>query len=278
MKLPWDEPFGYLREIEAPGENRSRIFSVSTFKKIFLEIYLIALFTIHFFKEVLRPPYDFNEMIKQSYLIGYKSLSLVGLTAFIMGLVLTIQMKPTLAEVGAEAWLPAMVAVSIIREIGPAITALLCAGRVGSGIGAELAIMKTTEQIDAMKLASINPFKYVVVTRILAATIMVPLLVVFADAASLFGSYLVVSLKGDVSFHLYALQVFQKLTFADVLPAFIKTFFFGFAIGLIGCYQGYNAEEGNQGIGKAANSAVVMASFMIFVIDIVVVQISSFFV
>jgi phospholipid/cholesterol/gamma-HCH transport system permease protein len=278
MKLPWDEPFGYLREIGVPESNRSRIFSVSTFKKIFLEIYLIALFTIHFFKEVLRPPYDLNEIIKQSYLIGYKSLSLVGLTAFIMGLVLTIQMKPTLAEVGAEAWLPAMVAVSIIREIGPAITALLCAGRVGSGIGAELAIMKTTEQIDAMKLAGINPFKYVVVTRILAAALMIPLLVVFADAASLSGSYLVVSLKGDVSFHLYVLQVFQKLTFTDVLPAFIKTFFFGFAIGLIGCYQGYNAEEGNQGIGKAANSAVVMASFMIFVIDIVVVQISSFFV
>ena len=278
MKLPWDKSFGYLREMGTPEENRSGIFFASGLKKIFLEVYLLTLFTIHFFKEVLRPPYDFNELIKQSYLIGYKSLSLVGITAFIMGLVLTIQTRPTLTEVGAEAWLPAMVAVSIIREIGPAITALLCAGRVGSGIGSELAIMKTTEQIDAMKLAGINPFKFVVVTRILAATLMVPLLVVFADAASLYGSYLAVSMKGNVSFHLYYLQVFQKLTFTDVLPAFIKTFFFGFAIGLIGCYQGYNAEEGNQGIGKAANSAVVIASFMIFVIDIIAVQITSFFI
>ena len=278
MKLPWDKPFGYLREIEAHENNRAGIFSTSTLKKIFLEIYLLVLFTIHFFKEVLKPPYDFNEFIRQSYLFGYKSLSLVGITAFIMGIVLTIQTRPTLSEVGAEAWLPAMVAVSIIREIGPAITALLCAGRVGSGIAAELAIMKTTEQIDAMKLAGINPFKYVVVTRILAATLMVPFLVVFADAASLFGSYLAVSLKGDVSFNLYCLQVFQKLTFADVLPAFIKTFFFGFAIGLIGCYQGYNADEGNQGVGKAANSAVVIASFMIFIIDIVAVQITGLFI
>jgi phospholipid/cholesterol/gamma-HCH transport system permease protein len=278
MKIPWDEQFGYLKELRADEENRSRIFSVSTLKKIFLEIYLMSLFAIHFFKEVVRPPYDFYELLRQSYLIGYKSLSLVGITAFIMGLVLTIQTRPTLAEVGAEAWLPAMVAVSIIREIGPAITALLCAGRVGSGIGAELAIMKTTEQIDAMKLSGINPFKYIVVTRILAATLMVPLLVVFADAASLYGSFLAVSVKGDVSFHLYALQVFQKLTFTDVFPAFIKTFFFGFAIGLISCYQGYNAEEGNQGIGKAANSAVVISSFMIFIIDIIVVQVTSFFI
>jgi phospholipid/cholesterol/gamma-HCH transport system permease protein len=278
MKLPWDKPFEYLKEIEAPGENPAGLMSNSTFKKIFLEVYLLSLFTIHFFKEVFRPPYNVSELIKQSYLIGYKSLSLVGITAFIMGLVLTIQTRPTLAEVGAEAWLPAMVAVSIIREIGPAITALLCAGRVGSGIGAELAIMKTTEQIDAMKLAGINPFQYVVVTRILAATLMVPLLVVFADAASLYGSFLVVSMNGDVSFHLYCLQIFQKLTFTDVLPAVIKTFFFGFAIGLIGCYQGYNAIEGNQGVGKAANSTVVIASFMIFIIDIIVVQVTSFFV
>ncbi|MGA7721521.1 MAG: ABC transporter permease [Ignavibacteriaceae bacterium] len=278
MKTPWDKPFEYLKVIGTSVENHSRFFPVSVVKKIFLEVYLLSLFTIHFFKEVVRPPYNFSELIKQSYLIGYKSLSLVGITALIMGVVLTIQTRPTLTEVGAGAWLPAMVAVSIIREIGPAITALLCAGRVGSGIGSELAIMKTTEQIDAMKLAGINPFKFVVVTRILAASLMIPLLVIFADAASLYGSYLAVSMKGDISFHLYCLQVFQKLTFTDVLPAFIKTFFFGFAIGLIGCYQGYNAEEGNRGIGLAANSAVVIASFMIFVLDIVAVQITGFFI
>jgi phospholipid/cholesterol/gamma-HCH transport system permease protein len=277
MKLPKDDSPEYVRETGAPAESLSGTFSTLTLKKIFLEVYHLTLFTFHFFKEVFKPPCEFNELMKQSYLIGYKSFSLVGITAFIMGLVLTIQTRPTLVEVGAESWLPAMVAVSIIREIGPAITALLCAGRVGSGIGAELADMKITEQFDALKLSGINPFKYVVVPRILSATLMIPLLVVIADASSLYGSYLAVNLKGDVSFQLYFVQVFQKLTFSDVLPAFIKTFFFGFAIGLIGCYQGYNADEGNRGVGKAANSAVVMASFMIFVIDIVVVQITSFF-
>lgn len=277
MKLPKDDSPEYLRETGAPAENISGMFSTFTLKKIFLEVYHLTLFTFYFFKEVLRPPYEFDELMKQSYLIGYKSISLVGITAFIMGIVLTIQTKPTLVEVGAESWLPAMVAVSIIREIGPAITALLCAGRVGSGIGAELADMKITEQFDALKLSGINPFKYVVFPRILAATLMIPLLVVIADASSLYGSYLAVNLKGDVSFQLYCVQVFQKLTFSDVIPAFIKTFFFGFAIGLVGCYQGYNADEGNRGVGKAANSAVVMASFVIFVIDIIVVQITSFF-
>jgi phospholipid/cholesterol/gamma-HCH transport system permease protein len=275
MKSSTDDTPGYLKEAAASAENRSGI--VSTLRKLFLEVALLTLFTIHFFKEALRPPYEFNELMKQSFLIGYKSLPLVSVTAFIMGLVMTIQSRPTLVKFGAESWLPAMVAVSIIREIGPVITALICAGRVGSGIGAELATMKVTEQIDAMTVSGINPFKYVVVTRILSATLMIPLLVVFADVASLFGSFLANNLKGDVSFQLYFLQVFAKVTFSDVLPAFIKTFFFGFAIGLVGCYQGYNADEGTQGVGKAANSAVVMASFIIFIIDMIAVQITSFF-
>jgi len=277
MKLPIDDSPGYVRDPAAPAKNLSGILSTSVLKSIFLEVSLLTLFAIHFVKEVLKPPYEFDELMKQSYSIGYKSLFLVCVTSFIMGLVLTIQARPTMEKIGAESWLPAMVAVSIIREIGPVITALICAGRVGSGIGAELATMKVTEQIDAMKVSGINPFKYVVVTRILATTLMIPLLVIFADAASLYGAYLANNLKGNVSYQLFFLQVFQTLTFSDVVPAFIKTFFFGFAIGLIGCYQGYNADEGTQGVGKAANSAVVMASLVIFVIDVAAVQITSFF-
>ena len=275
MKSPIDDSPGYLKEPASPAKKSSGI--VSAFRNIFLEVALLTLFTIHFFKEVFKPPYEFNELLKQSFLIGYKSLPLVSVTAFIMGLVMTIQSRPTMVKFGAESWLPAMVAISTIREIGPVITALICAGRVGSGIGAELATMKVTEQIDAMMVSGINPFKYVVVTRIFAATLMIPLLAIFADVASLFGSFLANNLKGDVSFQLYFLQVFQGLTFTDVIPAVIKTFFFGFAIGLVGCYQGYNADEGTQGVGKAANSAVVMSSFVIFIIDMIAVQITSFF-
>lgn len=246
-------------------------------KRFFEEAALITMFCGRFFKEVVKPPYEFAEFIKQAYLVGYKSFPLVATTGFIMGLVLTIQSRPTLAEFGAESWLPAMVAVSIIREIGPVITALIFAGKVGSGIGAELASMKVTEQIDAMEVSGINPFKYIVVTRVMAATLMLPVLVIAADAIALFGSYIGVNLKGDVSFHLFFLKVFEKLTFEDIFPATIKTVFFGFAVGLISCYKGYNSNKGTEGVGIAANSAVVMGSLIIFIMDMIAVQVTSLF-
>ena len=264
-------------EAEIIPESFSETIPDSVFKKFFLEVSSLTIFTLRFFKEVFKPPYEFNELMKQSFLIGYKSLPLVGITGFIIGLVLTIQSRPTLAKFGAESWLPAMVAVSIIREIGPVITALIFAGKVGSGIGAELASMNVTEQIDAMQVSGTNPFKYLVVTRVLSATLMLPILVVFADAIGLLGSFVGVNLKGNVSSYLFFSQIFQSLEFKDLFPAFIKTFFFGFAIGLIGCYKGYNSNKGTEGVGKAANSAVVFASLMVFIIDMIAVQITSLF-
>jgi phospholipid/cholesterol/gamma-HCH transport system permease protein len=171
-----------------------------------------------------------------------------------------------------------MVAISIIREIGPVITALICAGKVGSGIGAELASMKVTEQIDAMEVSGTNPFKYLVVTRVIAAMLMLPLLVIFADTVGLFGSYIGVNIMGDVGIRLYFSQAFNHLDFADVFPAFIKTFFFGFAIGIIACYKGYTSNKGTEGVGLAANSAVVVASLCVFIIDLIAVQLASYFI
>jgi len=250
---------------------------VKALKGFFIEVADMTMFTFRFFKEAVKPRYEFKELIRQAYLIGYKSFPLVAITGLIMGLVLTIQSRPTLAEFGAESWLPAMVAVSIVREIGPVITALIFAGKVGSGIGAELASMKVTEQIDAMEVSGINPFKYLVVTRIAAATFMLPVLVIASDAISMYGAYIGVNLKGDVTFHLFFLEVFDKLTFSDVFPALIKTVFFGFAVGLIGCFKGYNADKGTEGVGKSANAAVVYGSLMVFVIDMIAVQITSLF-
>ena len=263
------------QEEETIPKNIPGIISHSVFDKFFLEVYSLTTFTLRFFKEVVKPPYEFNELMKQSFLIGYKSLSLVAVTSFIIGLVLTVQSRPTLAKFGAESLLPVMVAISIIREIGPVITALIFAGKVGSGIGAELASMNVTEQIDAMQVSHTNPYKYLVVTRVLSATLMLPILVAFSDAVGLFGSYVAVNLKGNVSSNLFFSQIFQSLEFKDLFPAFIKTFFFGFAIGLIGCYKGYNSNKGTEGVGKAANSAVVFASLMIFIIDMIAVQITS---
>jgi phospholipid/cholesterol/gamma-HCH transport system permease protein len=244
-------------------------------KSFFEEVAQITLFTLRFFKEFVKPRYEFNEVSKQSYLIGYKSLPLVVFTGFILGLVFTIQSRPTLMEFGAESWLPAMVAISIFREIGPVVTALIFAGKVGSGIGAELASMKVTEQIDAMEVAGNNPYKYIVVTRIVSTTLMLPLLVIIADAISLYGTYVGVNIQGDVSLHLFFLQVIEKLSFEDIFPSIIKTFFFGFAIGLIACYKGLNASKGTEGVGAAANAAVVQGSIAVFVLDMIAVQLTS---
>lgn len=244
-------------------------------KESFNDMGKVTLFTMRFFKEVIRPPYEIKEFIKQCYIIGYKSLPLVTITGFIMGLVLTLQSRPTLAKFGAESWLPSMVALSLIREIAPVITALICAGKISSGIGAELGSMKVTEQIDAMEVSAINPFKYLVVTRILATTLMVPLLVIYADGIGVLGGYIGINIHSEVNLHRYLAQVLEAITFSDIFPATIKTFFFGFFIGMIGCYKGYNAANGTESVGKAANSAVVTASLSIFIIDMIAVQLTD---
>lgn len=244
-------------------------------KDVLIEVALISRFTGRYFKELVLPPYEFKEFVRQSYLTGYKSIALVGTTGFIMGLVLTIQSRPTMAEFGAESWIPKMVGVSIIREIGPVVTALICAGKVGSGIGAELGSMKVTEQIDAMEVSGTNPFNYLVVTRVLATTCMIPLLVIFSDAVSLYGSYVGMNISDHVTFSLFFTKVFESLSFSDLLPSITKSFFFGFIIGIIGCYKGYNSNKGTEGVGRAANSAVVVSSLLIFVLDMIAVQITT---
>ena len=229
-------------------------------------------FAIRFFKDGFRPRYEWREFLKQCYIIGYQSLPLVSITGFIMGLVLTVQSRPTLAEFGAESWLPAMVSLSVVREIGPVITALICAGKIGSRIGAELGSMKVTEQIDAMEVSGTNPFKYLVVTRIFATTLMIPILAVIADAIAIWASWVGVNIRGVTSWHLFYNKVFKALEYSDFIPAFIKTFFFGFAIGLIGCYKGYHSSRGTEGVGESANSAVVISSLLIFILDLIAVQ------
>ncbi|MEH6537217.1 MAG: ABC transporter permease [Psychroserpens sp.] len=249
----------------------------SQLKSFFIEIGGLSLFTKRFFIESFKRPYERKELLVQCYSMGNRSLLLVGITGFIIGLVLTLQTRPTLMNFGAVSWMPSMVSISIVREVGPLITALVCAGRIGSGIGAELGSMRVTEQIDAMEVSGTNPFKFLVVTRVLAITFMLPLLVLFGDAIALFGSYLVENVKGNVSFMLYFNQVFDSLKFGDILPATIKSFFFGLAIGIVGCYKGYFCSKGTAGVGKAANSAVVFTSLLLFIIDFIAVFVTDIF-
>jgi len=168
-----------------------------------------------------------------------------------------------------------MVAVSLIREMGPVITALICAGKIGSGMGAELGSMRVTEQIDAMEVSSVNPIKYLVVTRVLAASLMIPLLILYADALGILGSWAGANIKGDVTFILFFSQAFGGIGFIDFVPAVVKSFFFGALIGLIGCYMGYTARLGTEGVGKAANSAVVISSLLVIIVDLLAVQITD---
>lgn len=249
----------------------------SGFKKNIEEIGEISLFTVRFFRELFKPRFEFSEFLRQCFYIGNKSLPLVGITAFIMGLVITIQSRPTLAEFGAQDWLPKMVAISLTREIAPMITALICAGKIGSGIGAELGSMKVTEQIDAMEVSGTNPYKYLVVTRVMGTTLMLPVLSVIANAISLYGGFLGTNIRGVVSWDLYWNQVFETLSYSDFVPAFIKTFFFGFVIGIVGCYKGFNSEKGTEGVGQSANSAVVISSLLVFIFDLIAVQITDIF-
>lgn len=242
----------------------------------FTDLANVFRFMKRFFVEVFVPPYEFQEVLRQCYQIGVKSLPLLSLTGFIVGIVFTNQSRPSLSEFGAESWLPALVAIAIVRAMGPLVTALIAAGKVGSSIGAEIASMKVSEQIDAMEVSATNPFKFLVVTRVLAATFMIPLLVMYVDFVALLGAFINVNQNESVSITAFFVQVFDSLTFLDVYSSIIKSLVFGFTIGIVGCYKGYNSSKGTEGVGKAANAAVVAAMFLIFIEELLALQIVNF--
>jgi len=242
---------------------------------LIIEVANFFLFVSNTIKAAFSRDFEFREFIRQCYQIGNKTLPLISVTGIIMGLVLTIQSRPTLVNFGAVTMLPGMVAVSIIREMGPVITALICAGKIGSGMGAELGSMKVTEQIDAMEVSSTNPLRFLAVTRVLATTLVVPILILYADALGILGSWMGANIKGDVTFVLYFSQAFGHVQLIDFLPAFVKSFFFGGVIGFVGCYKGFSAGRGTESVGIAANSAVVLSSLLVIIVDMVAVQITD---
>jgi phospholipid/cholesterol/gamma-HCH transport system permease protein len=232
-------------------------------------------FVLRFFKEVLLPPYEGKEIIKQCYEIGYKSLPLITLTGFITGLVFTKQSRPSLAEFGATSWLPSLVAIAIIKALAPLVTALISAGKVGSNIGAEIGSMRVTEQIDAMEVSAVHPYKFLVVTRVLATTFMIPVLMLYTGMVAMLGAYLNVHTNEMTSFVSFFEQAFQKISFLDIFSSLAKSIVYGFTIGIVGCYKGYNATQGTEGVGKAANASVVTSMFLIFIEEILIVQITN---
>ena len=241
----------------------------------FLGIYKAFQFVIRFFKEAFVPPFEFSEIVRQCYEIGYKSLPLISLTGFITGFVFTKQSRPSLAQVGATSWFPSLVAIAMIRALAPLVTSLIAAGKIGSKIGAELGSMKVTEQIDAMEVSAVNPFKFLVVTRVLATTIMIPILMMYTGLVGLMGSYIDINMNELTSLTTFFQKAFEKISFLDFGTSIVKAVAYGFTIGMVGCYQGYKASQGTEGVGKAANSSVVISIFLIFLEEILIVQIAN---
>src|SRR6185312_2910748 len=185
----------------------------------FIDLHDAFQFVIRFFKEAFKPPYEVKEVIKQCYEVGYKSLFLITLTGFITGLVFTKQSRPSLSEFGATSWLPSLVAIAIIRALAPLVTALICAGKVGSNIAAELGSMKVTEQIDAMEVSAVNPFKFLVVSRVLATT----LLMCYTGFVAMMGAFLNVHQNEMTSFITFFQQAFDKISFLDIFSSLFKS-------------------------------------------------------
>jgi phospholipid/cholesterol/gamma-HCH transport system permease protein len=216
---------------------------------------------------VVRPPFYFKLLLKQMMLIGYNSLPVVGLTSLFTGMVLALQSHTGFAGLGGDTAVALLVVLSVTRELGPVIAGLMVAGRVGAAIAAELGTMSVTDQIAALSTLSTNPYKYLVVPRILAGVITMPLLVVIADIIGIMGGYVVAVYLLDANPSSYLHQTWLALKTPDVVSGLIKAAVFGFVVTLMGCYHGYHSRGGAQGVGSATTNAVVSSSILILLTD-----------
>ncbi|AXC13801.1 ABC-type transporter [Acidisarcina polymorpha] len=236
----------------------------------------ITLFGLAAIRDVFRPPFELFYFLQQLYEIGVGSLLLILTSGFALGVVMTLHTRGTLIQFGAESEIPTFQAMSFLNEIGPLVAALLIAGRVGAGIGAQLANMRATEQIDAIETLSIDSFKFLVVTRIVACTLMLPILTVFMDAAGILGGFASERVVSHLSFRLYFSRAFDGIAIANLIPPTLKTAVFGFLIGTISCFFGYTTDEGSDGVRRASTSSVVVSSLAVILADVILVKLIFF--
>lgn len=232
----------------------------------------VGLFGLDAVRRAMVPPFEVKQILRQIEAVGWKSLPLVVASGFALGLVLALHTQSTLVEFGAGALMPTVQSLSFFNEIGPLVAGLLMAGRVGAGIGAELANMRATEQIDAIEVLSIDSFKMLVVPRIIACAIALPMLTVIMDVVGLAGGYVAERAQSDLSIPLYIDRAFHSVSWATFVPPTLKTAIFGAIIGLISSYLGYTTDEGAEGVGRAATNSVVLSSLAIILIDVVLVK------
>jgi phospholipid/cholesterol/gamma-HCH transport system permease protein len=252
---------------EQPGQ------SAHTPIRTFLEWFgALGAFTARLARCAVTRPFHARELFDQMHEIGTRSLPLVVLASASTGVVLSLQTRESLVRFGAKSLLPVVIVMTLLKESGPIITALVVCGRVGAGIGAQLGSMKVTEQIDAIEASAVNAFRLLVVTRVLACVLMLPLLTIVADASGILVGWLANTLIEHVALVRFIDDGFKGITFADVIPATLRTAVFGFIIGLIGCFQGMRTSGGTEGVARSATSAVVLSSLFVIVADVGMVR------
>ena len=236
----------------------------------------VSLFGFRALTHAFLPPYEFREIARQVFEIGWKSVPLIAASGLSIGVVLSMHTRASLERFGAEAMIPAGLAIALIRETGPLVTALLVAGRVGAGIGAELGAMKVTEQIDALEAVAVDSFKFLAVTRIIACIIAMPLLTTITDFCGIVGGFIAETSISGMSSELYFRRAFSMIAFEDFIPATLKTCVFGMIIGTIGCYLGFTTTQGTEGVGRTSTRSVVFSSILIIVSNVVLVRLIFF--
>jgi len=270
MAMPREATYGIRTGLGKPG---SEVEAAGNLLRSFFEWFgEIGLFCGRVFRAALTPPYEFRELIRQLDEVGSRSVLLVTLAGAAMGVVLSLETRNSLIRFGAKSALPAVIMISIIRESGPIITGLVVSGRVGAGIGAALGSMKVTQQIDAIEVSGVNPYRYLAATRILACALMLPLLTLAADFSGVLMGWITNTLAEPMSFRLFLDTGLKHMTFDDFLPTTFKTVVFGLIIGVISCFQGMRVEGGTEGVGRAATSSVVLSSLFIIVADVLLVR------
>jgi phospholipid/cholesterol/gamma-HCH transport system permease protein len=227
--------------------------------------------------ESLRPPFEARETLRQLFELGCRSVPLIAVSGFAIGVVLSMHTRSSLARFGAEALIPAGLAIALVRETGPLTAGLLLAGRIGAGIGAELGAMKVTEQIDALEASAVDSFKFLVVTRVVACVIALPLLTSLMNFTGMLGGFAAETSITGIPLMTYMRQAFSLIEFSDLIPSTIKTAVFGFIIAVVASYLGINTSSGTEGVGRASTRAVVTSSIALIVANVVLVRIIIFF-
>jgi phospholipid/cholesterol/gamma-HCH transport system permease protein len=244
---------------------------------VFAFVGALATFAARAIVEAFRPPYEPGEIVRHLYQFGFRSAPLIVTSGFAIGIVLSMHTRASLERFGAESMIPAGLAIALIRETGPLTAGLLVSGRVGAGIGAEIGAMRVTEQIDALEASAVDAFKYLVVTRVIACMLAMPILTTMMNVAGVAGGWVAEAAVSGMSWQLYFERSFTFIGFSDLIPATLKTVVFGFLIAIVGCYLGFTTSRGTEGVGDASTRSVVLASILIILSNVLLVRVIFFF-